>query len=479
MFTINRWLLTLMAITISAPITATSHCNHTVLASNHQVLECYLQEPEVSMPSWKENSKYYDKIHHVTSSIYTFASQTWPKSGMSTRPLLWQHDLEIYRPDTVTTDQALLFVVGGTRYSPPHHLNCSSYMLNFARLAAETHSIVIALKDVPNQYLRFDDQVPRKEDSIIAYSWNRYLDDPYHNRYWPAHLPMTKAIIKAMDTVQQILSQEAQLTINHFMVAGASKRGWATWLAALSDTRINAIVPIVIDILNMRENLDLIYTRYNKQWPPAFHDYVIANIPSRMHTPEFANLIAIEDPLAYLVNDHNNFYQKRLSIPKYIISASSDDFFVPDALTHYLNKLPGETLIRMVPNQSHYIDMAIVEDAVLSYYHHILTQQPRPVLHWRLNSLGELASITTDRPPSSVKLWTAKNLYSGDFRLAAHIIYTAKTLTGQCTKQQCHYVIPDRQLAKGWRSSFVEVSFAKHTDSPLVLTTPAYVIKAK
>jgi PhoPQ-activated pathogenicity-related protein len=42
-------------------------------------------------------------------------------------------------------------------------------------------------------------------------------------------LPMTKAAVKAMDTVTDFTQKRGYASIKKFMVAGASKRGWTTW----------------------------------------------------------------------------------------------------------------------------------------------------------------------------------------------------------------------------------------------------------
>lgn len=449
-------------------------CDPQTLATHKQkVLACYLAEPEVLPQPWVLYSEDYDPNKQVSIQTYTLSSQTWPKPDLSQHGLLWQHTLVIYRPDVVKTDQALLYVEGGNRYaalSDPQHF----HFVDFARIASETQSVVIDLKDVPNQALTFDDGHARREDGIIAYTWNRYLDHPDQGYYWPAHLPMTKAVIKAMDATQQILEQR-NIKISRFVVAGASKRGWATWLTALSDARVNAIVPIVIDILNTKENILHIYSSYNNTWPVAFHDYVEQKIPDRLKTPEFDSLMGIEDPLSYLNCEHCEFYRTRLSIPKYIISASGDDFFVPDSLNLYLARLPGENRVRVLPNQSHFVDLKIVESALLAYYRTIIQHAKRPDLRWRTTSDGDLKEIITDQRPFSVKLWEAVNPKARDFRLASKITYTAKVLTGKCVNNHCIYPLSIPAPLQGWKADFVEVSFYQGLGEPLVLTTPTYI----
>ena len=57
---------------------------------------------------------------------------------------------------------------------------------------------------------------------------------------------MTKAASRAMDVLQ---ARHPQL--HSFVVGGASKRGWTTWTTGLVEKRTKAIVPVVMDLLNL------------------------------------------------------------------------------------------------------------------------------------------------------------------------------------------------------------------------------------
>ena len=41
-----------------------------------------------------------------------------------------------------------------------------------------------------------------------------------------AYLPMTKAAIRGLDTIESFIAEEYEIDINGFFVAGGSKRGW-------------------------------------------------------------------------------------------------------------------------------------------------------------------------------------------------------------------------------------------------------------
>lgn len=68
---------------------------------------------------------------------------------------------------------------------------------------------------------------------------------------------MVKAVVKTMDAVQQFAGTLKNVPeITGFVVAGASKRGWTTWLTPAVDKRVIAIIPIVLDVLNLVKNIN-------------------------------------------------------------------------------------------------------------------------------------------------------------------------------------------------------------------------------
>src|SRR6267378_5260841 len=163
-----------------------------------------------------------------TTHVLEMTSQAWLTTNEVDRPL-WKHWVIIVKPDQVTSSKSLLFISGGANDGKVPGAGDGS----MSGIATATKSVVTELRMVPNQPLVFAGETERRtEDSLIAYTWDKFLrtGDPK----WPARLPMTKAAVRAMDTVTAFCgsAEGGKVKVDSFVVAGGSKRGWTTWTTA-------------------------------------------------------------------------------------------------------------------------------------------------------------------------------------------------------------------------------------------------------
>jgi PhoPQ-activated pathogenicity-related protein len=234
-------------------------------------------------------------------------SQKW-------RDDVWTHTLHVVRPDKVrNADIAFLFITGdGSGTRTPGLLQT---------LAARAGAIAAVVTRVPNQPL-YDG---RKEDALIAYTFKQYLKT--HDETWPLLFPMAKSAVKAMDVLQAFAHQEYGQTIDRFVTGGASKRGWTTWLVGAVDPRVKAIAPMVIDMLNMRAQVQWADKVYGQQ-SERIRDYTDVGLMARMDDPDMVRLRDWVDPYAY---------RHRYTMPKLILTGTNDPYWTVDAMRHYFS----------------------------------------------------------------------------------------------------------------------------------------------
>lgn len=389
-------------------------------------------------------------------------SQVWLTTNEVDRPL-WRHWLSMAIPQGVTNQTALLFITGGSHdKGPPKGMDGM-----LTRIALETHSVVAELRDVPNQPLVFhQDGHPRSEDDLIAYTWDQYLrtgDDR-----WPARLPMTKSAVRAMDAVSRYGASSPDgdaVKVDRFVVAGASKRGWTTWMTAAVDPRVVAIVPIVIDVLNVEPSMRHHFAAYGF-WAPAVGDYTEFHIMDWVGSAPFARLMRIVDPYQY---------RQRFTMPKLILNDTGDQFFLPDSSQFYFDDLPQPKYLRYVPNTDHSLKGSDAPETLATFYESILTGQPLPRFTWKFEKDGAIRVAATDRPVRAA-LWQATNPDARDFRLET--IGPAWTNT-PLTLQDGVGVARVGAPPKGWTAFMVELTFAGPGGKPLKLTTPVRVLPDK
>ena len=409
----------------------------------------------------------------TTTYVLDMTSQSWRNASEVDRTE-WQHWVSIIRPHAATSNTAMLWIDGGSNHDNPPPPTSVNLLLE--QVALISNSVVVNLSYIPNEKLKFADEADprymaggRTEDQIIAYSWDKFLrtGDPT----WPLQLPMTKAGVRAMDAVQQFMpsAPAGALAIDDFVVGGGSKRGWATWTTASVDTRVKAIVPAVIDVLNVETSLRHHHETYGF-WSYALDDYADMGIMDWIGTAQMASLMDIVDPYSY---------RERLTTPKYIVNSTGDEFFLPDSSKFYFDDLPGENYLRYVPNTNHSLAGSDPLTSLVAFQRAILADADLPEFSWTLDA--DMITVQTVDAPIEARLWQATNHTARDFRLypdgpgaGTGPVWAGSLLTDQGGGVFIASVAPQ---PGAWTAFFVELTYNSGVVGlPYTFTTQVHVI---
>jgi PhoPQ-activated pathogenicity-related protein len=251
--------------------------------------------------------------------------------------------------------------------------------------------------------------------------------------------------------------------VSKFVVAGASKRGWTTWCAAAVDPRVEAAIPIVIDVLNVEASMRHHVAAYGF-YSLAVGDYFRHGIMQRVDDPRLKALYEIEDPYAY---------RARLAMPKFIVNAAGDEFFLPDSSRFYFDALPGEKHLRYVPNAGHSLRGSDAWESVTAFTQAVLAGTARPKYAWSFEKDGSIR-VACATAPRQVLLWQATNPKARDFRLPViGKAYGSRALADQGGGVFVGTIDPPRE---GWTAFFVEMTFDTGGTFPLKVTTGVRVL---
>lgn len=398
-----------------------------------------------------------------TTYVIDLTSQQWRTEADVNLPV-WKHWLTIVRPDDVKSETALLLISGGTvtQKAP------AGAAREYVETALATHSVVAQISGIPNEPLVFTGETrPRTEDQIIAYSWVKFLKTG--DETWPLRMPMTKASVRAMDTISAFCAspEGGKVKVSKFVVAGASKRGWTTWTTAAADKRVVAIIPMVIDLLNQTKSFEHQYQAYGS-YSVAIKDYVDMGIMNLApSSPEYSALQKLEDPISY---------RDRYTMPKLLINSAGDQYFMPDSSQFYFDALPGEKYLRYVPNTNHSLNDD-ARESLVAFYDSVLHDDPRPKFSWKFEKNGDIR-VTSVTSPTAVKLWTATDPEKRDFRLdTIGPAYKSTDLAPTATSGKGNvWVGHVEKPARGWTAYFVELTYPSRGKYPFKFTTEVRVI---
>ena len=326
------------------------------------------------------------------SWLLDVTSQQW-RTDQEVDRTTWRHDVVLSVPNGADTSTALVVINGGSNggsLPQPGDDDISTIEL----LSALVGTPVVSISQIPNQPLTIvgegEDMV---EDDLVASSWHKAIEtgDPT----WSAYFPMSRAVVRSMDAVQDFMGGRGE-PVDNFVLTGFSKRGATTYLATAADERVIAMAPGVYDFLNFRPQARHHLDVYGEP-APAVADYAEYNLLERIEDPEAQVLMDTSDPYAY---------RHRFTMPKLLMASPGDQFFLPDSMRYYLDDLPGETLVRYVPNTDHGLvppgqDLLDTIQPLTAWYKAIVADEERPSLSWTHQD-GQL-TVTASPEPGTVR----------------------------------------------------------------------------
>jgi PhoPQ-activated pathogenicity-related protein len=378
----------------------------------------------------------------MTVLTVNLTSQTW-------QGIAWRHWLTIIRPEEIRhEDKGLLFISGGNIDSPPTQTSGGEARA-LMMTAKATRTTTALLRQVPNQPL-FDGL---REDALISLSYERFLSGAGDD--WPLLFPMVKSAVRAMDAIQAITEAEFGRPVEQFLVTGGSKRGWTTWLAAVVDERIERIAPMIIDMLNTRDQMRHQLNTYGG-YTESIGDYTQRELQERLLAGEGDALVAQVDPYAW---------RDELALPKLIVLGANDPYWTVDAANFYFDGLQGRKYLYYQANTGHDVGMLGIATTI-EFYRELLTGDPFPVIEWKLTEENTL-EVTWDRANGQPMLWSATSS-NRDFRDAQ---WTSVVLAGDTYAEAIL-----KEPESGWTASYVEVRWTSGDGLPFGLTTNMVVL---
>lgn len=366
-------------------------------------------------------------------TVYTLdlVSQTW-------HDIKWDHKLQVFVPKDAKPQPTMVLWNQGGRPG------VTSDLLGM-QLAAKVKAPVAFLFGVPKQPL-FEGKT---EDALIAETFVRYLETK--DGSWPLLFPMVKSVVKAMDALQAFAKEEWKFEVKDFVVTGASKRGWTSWLtAATGDRRVKAIAPLVIDTLNMPVQMGNQVRAFGKP-SEMIKDYTQRKLVPIPDTPEGAKLWRMVDPWVY---------RAKITVPKMLINGANDPYWPLDALNTYWDDLKGDKWVLYVPNAGHdlrerdekgtaqLIPMRAV-NTLSAFARSQIFGKPMPGMAWECSEAEGVCrlAVKSETRPKAVRVWTAE-ADTRDFRKARWTEAPKADLPAVVTAP-----------AKGFRAFFAETEY--------------------
>lgn len=336
------------------------------------IRDLLLSEPDYGLvPSVEVLNRVEDE--HGTQMLVRLNTQQW-------QGLDWTNHSVIAHPNGTTFDTAMIFITGS--YRPDPRTEEAIRMV-----AVDHHVVTAALYDVPNQPLFGG----LREDYLIAYTFDRYLETG--DASWVLFLPMVRSVIRTMNWISQ------EFGVHQFVLAGASKRGWTTYLTAAVDERVKGIVPMAYDFLNFPAQLEFQLSAYGA-YSDEISEYTELGLQDQLGSPEGSLLRELVDPFEY---------RAFLEMPKLIPVGANDPYWHAESWKFYLDQLPEYAKMVYVPNAGHSMEIYRPFLAIKAMVEHVNTGTVLPVFQWDFD--GQVLTVErwvdteVDYPFQQARAW--------------------------------------------------------------------------
>lgn len=249
------------------------------------------------------------------------------------------------------------------------------------------------------------------------------------------------------------------------------------------------MIPVVMDLFQLQKSLHHHY-RSLGGWTFAFEPYYEApvNLTELLDSEGITRLAAVSDPYVYI--------DRFANIPKLVIDACGDEFFLIDDDMFFFDSLPGQKFRLMLPNAEHSLATAEQQaiDGATAFSLAVVHNLPMPKPSWQfsggrpegapsapsgfpLYGVGSASGNITFRcdssggqQPTNVTAWfaySAEGTGRRDFRLAAGypktepqlVIWLPYDLTNDPTGD-CEWMAPEPERAQSqWSGLIMDLRF--------------------
>lgn len=337
---------------------------------------------------WRDTGARVSMLLGGTGHLLNVTSQQWldpSRAHLKDGGSIWSHQaLTIVPKNMKIRNKGLIYITGGCNENPQVPKAADEEPAAVDAVSDDIGIVAVVLNQIPNCHMVYPsdpEQKPREEDAVIAWAWNMFLEtgDPE----WLPRLPMVKAAMAGMRAAEEYTKQAGLADIDGWLVAGASKRGWTTWLVGAvncpSCPKIDAIAPIVPIVPNLREGVHHMWQAYGG-FTFAFSDYAAVNFTQRMDDDRTTELLKIVDPISYV--------DRLERLPKTVLLSAGDEFMMMEWTQNWFDRFTGETHLYIADNAEHSMATGIVGlfRTVSTFANSVFLGGTRPSFSWELDT---------------------------------------------------------------------------------------------